>query len=259
VVAQRTEPRPLAELHAVPRHVAILMDGNGRWAQSRGMSRSEGHRAGAQAIRPVIERLGAYEVGVVTLFGFSTENWGRPRDEVQALLRLASDFVDDYLDELDQQGVQLRHLGDAEQLPGRLQKQIRRAVERTAANDRMVVNLAFNYGGRADLVAAVRRLVRERIPIEQVTDEAIACRLATAGLPDPDLLIRTGGEQRLSNFLLWQTAYAELYFTETLWPDFGANGVDAALSEYSRRQRRFGLVPGDLDAPLPGRRAPNGR
>jgi undecaprenyl diphosphate synthase len=248
----------LPRLHAVPRHVALMMDGNGRWANARSLSRSDGHRAGADAIRPVIERMGAHGVGVLTFFGFSTENWRRPRDEVQALLRLASDFVSRYLDELDERGVQLRHLGDREQLPRRLQQQIKRAVDRTAENNRIVVNLAFNYGGRADIVAAVRCLVAEGVPASQITEEALACRLATAGLPEPDFVIRTGGERRLSNFLLWQAAYAELYFTETLWPDFGPPEVDAALVEYSRRHRRFGMVPGDLED-RPGGRDTNHR
>ena len=243
---------PLPQLHVVPRHVAIIMDGNGRWATARGLGRADGHRAGAQTIRPVMERFGQHGVSVLTLFGFSTENWGRPSSEVRSILRLGRDFIDNHLDELDEAGVQLRHLGDLDRLPGWLRGRVEKAVDRTRDNSKMVLNLAFNYGGRADIVEAVQRLIRDGVAAEAVTEEAIACRLATAGQPDPDLLIRTGGEARISNFLVWQATYAEYYFTDTLWPDFDAERVDAALVEFSRRQRRFGLVPnGDDAAPLP--------
>jgi len=234
---------PPPRLHVVPRHVAIIMDGNGRWAQTRGLGRAEGHRAGAEAIRPVMERFGQHGVEVLTLFGFSTENWGRPRTEVQSILKLGRDFIDNHLDELDEAGVQLRHLGDLERLPGFLRGRVEKAVARTSHNEKLILNLAFNYGGRADIVEAVRQLIRDGVAADDVTEEAIACRLATAGLPEPDLLIRTGGEARISNFLVWQATYAEYYFTDTLWPDFNAEQIDAALVEFSRRQRRFGLVP----------------
>jgi undecaprenyl diphosphate synthase len=236
---------PLPALAARPEHVAIIMDGNGRWAQAHAQSRSEGHRAGAQAIRPVIERLGEHGVGVLTLFGFSTENWGRPRTEVETILKLGAEFIDTYTDELDERGVRLQHLGDPERLPGWLRRRVQKAVDRTAGNDTMVVNLAFNYGGRADILQAVQRLVAEGARPDQITEEAIASRLTTAGLPDVDLLIRTGGERRVSNFLVWQATYAELYFTDVYWPDFDALQVDRALEEFSRRTRRFGLVPSD--------------
>jgi len=238
-------PRALPALAARPRHVAIIMDGNGRWAEARGLGRSEGHRAGAEAIGPVIERLGEHGVEVLTLFGFSTENWCRPRAEVQMILRLGGEFIDRHLDELHRRGVRLRHLGDPTRLPGVLQRRVRHAVERTAANDRMIVNLAFNYGGRADIVAAVRQLVQEGVPAAGITEDAINERLATAGLPEPDLLIRTGGERRVSNFLVWQSSYSEYYFTDLQWPDFDAAAVDAALLEYARRRRRFGRVADD--------------
>jgi undecaprenyl diphosphate synthase len=221
------------------------MDGNGRWAAARNLKRSDGHRAGAEAILPVVERLGGYDVGVLTLFGFSTENWGRPRHEVEAILRLGGEFIDRYLDELDTSGVQLRHLGDVDRLPGRLRSRMEKAIERTRNNTRMIVNVAFNYGGRADIVSAVRSLIAEGVSPDAVTEELITARLATGDLPEPDLLIRTGGEHRISNFLVWQAAYSEYYFTETLWPDFGPAEVDNALAEFSRRQRRFGLVPDD--------------
>jgi undecaprenyl diphosphate synthase len=236
----------------VPRHVAIIMDGNGRWAQSRGLGRTDGHRAGAQTIRPVMERFGQHGVDVLTLFGFSTENWGRPRTEVQSILKLGRDFIDTHLDELDEAGVQLRHLGDLDRLPGFLRGRVSKAVDRTRGNTKMILNLAFNYGGRADIVEAVQQLIRDGVAAEDVTEEAIAARLATAGLPEPDLLIRTGGEARISNFLVWQATYSEYYFTDTLWPDFDATQVDASLIEFSRRQRRFGLVPnGDDEESLP--------
>jgi len=238
---------PLPRLHVVPQHVAIIMDGNGRWAQGRGLGRADGHRAGAETIRPVMERFGQHGVEVLTLFGFSTENWGRPRTEVQSILKLGRDFIDTHLDELDEAGVQLRHLGDLDRLPGFLRGRVEKAVERTSSNSKMVLNLAFNYGGRADIVEAVQQLIRDGVPPAEVTEEAIASRLATAGLSDPDLLIRTGGEARISNFLVWQATYAEYYFTDTLWPDFRAEQVDAALVEFSRRQRRFGLVPSGDD------------
>lgn len=223
------------------------MDGNGRWASTRGLRRSEGHRAGAEAIRPVLERFGQHGVEVLTLFGFSTENWGRPRPEVQSILRLGGDFIDNHLGELNEAGVQLRHLGDLERLPGWLRKRVERAVDQTRNNSQMILNLAFNYGGRADIVSAVQQLITEGVPADEVTEEAISSRLATAELPEPDLLIRTGGEARMSNFLVWQATYSEYYFTETLWPDFGPEAIDAALIEFGNRQRRFGLVSNDGD------------
>jgi undecaprenyl diphosphate synthase len=223
------------------------MDGNGRWAEARGLSRQDGHRAGAENLRTVIERFGEHGVRVLTLFAFSTENWGRPRSEVDGIMRLASRLIDRELNTFHDAGVQLRHLGALDALPKSLQRKIRGAIARTAGNDRMIVNLAFNYGGRADIVSAVRQLVVEGVAPEAITEGAIAARLGTADLPDPDLLIRTGGEHRISNFLVWQAAYCEYHFTTTQWPDFGVAEVDAALLEYSRRRRRFGLVP-DSDA-----------
>jgi undecaprenyl diphosphate synthase len=221
------------------------MDGNGRWARGRRLPRHEGHRAGANNIRLVIERFSAHGVPMLTLFAFSTENWGRPRAEVQGLMRLGGEFVDRHLDELHRQGVQLRHIGELEDLPRGLQSKVRRAVERTAGNTRIQVNIAFNYGGRNDIMQAVRRLIADGLRAEDVTEEAISSRLSTADLPEPDLLIRTGGERRISNFLVWQAAYAEYHFSQALWPDFGAAEVDAALLEFSGRQRRFGLVTED--------------
>ena len=245
VVEPAIAPPPLPEIARLPCHVAIVMDGNGRWARRRRLPRHEGHRAGANNIRTVIARFSAQGVPLLTLFAFSTENWGRPRAEVQGLLRLGGEFVDRHLDELHRQGVRLRHIGALEDLPRGLQSKVRRAVERTAHNDRIQVNIAFNYGGRTDIIQAVRRLIADGVRPEDVTEDAISTRLATSDLPEPDLLIRTGGEHRISNFLVWQAAYAEYHFTDALWPEFGPAEVDAALVEYSGRQRRFGLVSED--------------
>jgi len=231
-----------AGISPLPQHVAIIMDGNGRWAEARGKKRQDGHRAGAEQVRPVIERFAQHGVGVVTLFAFSTENWGRPKDEVDGIMRLAGRIIDRHLGALDQAGARLQHIGDPAGLPRDLRRKVESAVGRTVGNSRIVVNLAFNYGGRADIVQAVQRLAIEGVAPDAITAEAIEARLATAGLPEPDLLIRTGGEHRISNFLVWQAAYSEYYFTPVLWPDFGAEAVDAALIEFSNRRRRFGLV-----------------
>lgn len=236
-------PRP--KLRNRPDHVAIIMDGNGRWAVERGLSRQQGHRAGAERIRSVLERFAEHEIPLLTLFAFSTENWGRPRTETDYLLRLAGRTIDRELDALHDAGIRLQHIGDLAAVPDALRRRVGAAVKLTAGNNRMTVNLAFNYGGRADVVQAVRQLVADGVAPSEVTEEAITCRLATADMPSPDLLLRTGGEYRISNFLVWQAAYAEYYFTPTLWPDFGPADVDAALVEFSRRRRRFGLVSGN--------------
>jgi undecaprenyl diphosphate synthase len=236
---------PLPALAVKPQHVAIIMDGNGRWAQSRGLSRSDGHRAGADAIRPVIRRFAEHGVPIITLFGFSTENWGRPRTEVETILKLGAEFIDSHLDELNENGIRVAHLGATDRLPIWLRRRVRKAVEATAQNDGLLVNLAFNYGGRDEILDAVRQMIQDGLKPSDVTPEALEARLTTAGLPDVDLLVRTGGERRVSNFLVWQSTYAEYHFTEKYWPDFDADEVDAALVEFARRQRRFGLVPSD--------------
>ena len=232
----------LPALSAKPKHVAIIMDGNGRWAQARGLSRSDGHRAGAEAIRPVIRRFAEHEVPVITLFGFSTENWGRPRTEIETILKLGAEFIDSHLDELNENGVRVAHLGGTDRLPIWLRRRVKKAVEATAHNTGILVNLAFNYGGRDEILDAVKQMLADGLKPSQVTSEALEARLTTAGLPDVDLLVRTGGEQRVSNFLVWQSTYAEYHFTQKYWPDFDADEVDAALIEFARRQRRFGLV-----------------
>jgi undecaprenyl diphosphate synthase len=237
-VRQTTEKSPAR----VPTHVAIIMDGNGRWAAQRGLSRQAGHRAGTENIRRVIEAFGDRGVKYLTLFAFSTENWGRPKKEVDALLRLLGRVINREINTLHEKGVRLRHIGRLDPLSQRLQKKVQEAIELTKNNQRMTVSVAFNYGGRAEILDAVRHIVADGLPPERIDEEVFRSYLYTAGLPDPDLIIRTAGELRLSNFLLWQSAYAEYYFTPLYWPDFDAAEVDQALEAYGHRQRRFGMV-----------------
>jgi undecaprenyl diphosphate synthase len=235
------EPR-LLEIANLPQHVAIIMDGNGRWARERGLSRQAGHRAGTENIRRAIETLARYQVPILTLYAFSTENWSRPKREVQALIRLIGHFIDRELKALDENGVRLRHLGNLDPLPPDLRRRVEEAIEQTKGNDRITVNVAFNYGGRAEIIEAVQRIVRDGVPADRIDEELFSSYLSTAGLPDADLIIRTAGEMRLSNFLLWQSAYAEYYSTPTYWPDFGTEEIERALLAFSQRQRRFGGV-----------------
>jgi undecaprenyl diphosphate synthase len=237
-------PRDKRPAHArVPRHVAIIMDGNGRWAQQRGLSRQQGHRAGTENIRRIIQAFGERGVKVLTLYAFSTENWTRPRREVSALMRLIPRVIDRELQELHRNGVRLVHVGDMTPLDERLRRKVEDAIALTKDNKRMTVALAFNYGGRAEIVDAVQRIVAERVPADRIDEALLSAHMYTAGLPEPDLLIRTAGDMRISNFLLWQSAYAELYFTPTLWPDFDEAEIDRALDAYAQRERRFGGVP----------------
>lgn len=232
----------------VPAHVAIIMDGNGRWAETRGLPRAAGHRAGRDAIRPTIE--GCREIGVriLTLYAFSTENWQRPPDEVGALMELLHESLIQEAEELHRSGVRLRMSGDLEAMSPEIRDEIARVEALTRENQALVLNFALNYGGRAELVRASRhiaaRVLQGGLPVDAIDESAIAAGLYTVGLPDPDLIIRTGGEQRLSNFLLWQAAYAELYFDDVYWPDFDRDHLFAAIAEYQRRQRRFGGTPG---------------
>ncbi|MGB4862521.1 MAG: polyprenyl diphosphate synthase [Tepidiformaceae bacterium] len=233
----------------VPRHVAVIMDGNGRWATQRGLPRAAGHRAGTENIRRVIERFADHGVQYLTLYAFSTENWNRPQREVRMLIRLLRYFIKRELNNLHKNGIRLQMLGHLETLPDWLQKQVDDAIHLTADNERMTLNICFSYGGRDDIMMAVQAMMRAELTASEVTEEAISEHLSTAGAPDPDLLIRTGGDMRISNFLLWQAAYAELYFTDTYWPDFGREDTDIALAEYGRRKRKFGaLLPEDLEA-----------
>jgi len=230
-------------LTVVPTHVAVIMDGNGRWARERGLPRLAGHQAGTENIRTIIEGCVEFGVKILTLYAFSTENWGRPEEEVQGLMHLLQEVIERETRHLHENGVRLRHLGSLAGLSPELRKQVQEAVELTKNNTRLTVNVAFNYGGRAEIVQAVRRMLVECVPPEAVTEEAFESYLYTAGLPDPDLIIRTGGEMRLSNFLLWQAAYAEYWTTPTYWPDFSKDDLYQALCDFGRRQRRFGRVP----------------
>ncbi len=230
-------------LERIPSHVGIIMDGNGRWAQRRGLPRLAGHRAGVENIRRVLEASVRFGIEIVTIYAFSTENWGRPRSEVQGLLNLLYRALQDEVAKLHQNGVRLRHIGRLERLPDNLRQGVLEAIELTKNNDRIVLNVAFDYGGRVEIVDAVRKIIRDGLPPERITDEVFASYLYTAGQPDPDMIIRTGGEYRLSNFLLWQAAYAEYYSTPVYWPDFDEAELYKALVEFNRRERRFGLVP----------------
>ncbi len=216
------------------------MDGNGRWAEQRGLHRLDGHRAGVKNIRSIIEYLNEYQVKCVTLYGFSTENWKRPEDEVKGLFHLLAEAIDKETRELHKRGVRLRHIGCLDGLSHSLQLAVNRAVELTKNNTGMTLSLAFNYGGRIEILDAVRHLIAEGIPPQNIDEKLFNSYLYTADLPDVDLLIRTGGELRISNFLIWQAAYSEYYFTKVLWPDFGKKDIDKALLSYSQRQRRFG-------------------
>ncbi len=227
-------------LPRVPNHVGIIMDGNGRWARQRGMRRIAGHRAGVENLRRVLRAAVELHIPIVTLYAFSTENWSRPQDEVRGLLRLFAEALEREVDELHKNGVQLRHIGDLTPLSETLQKQIRAAVDLTHNNDRLVANIAFNYGGRWEITEAVRAIVREQIPVEQITQDVINAHLCTAGLPDVDLIIRTSGEYRISNFMLWQGAYAEYYISPLYWPDFDKDELYRALKTFSERDRRYG-------------------
>jgi undecaprenyl diphosphate synthase len=216
------------------------MDGNGRWAAARGLPVAEGHRAGARALRRTVEA--AIDLGIESLavYAFSTENWARPEDEVVSILELMAETIDRELPDLAEQGVRTRFFGRRDRVPDALREKMARLEAETAHKDRLGLWIAFDYGGRAELVEAARRLVADGISAEDVTDETLAARLSAPELPDPDLLIRTSGEERISNFLLWQLAYSELVFTETLWPDFGEDDLRSALEEFAQRGRRFG-------------------
>ncbi len=224
----------------LPRHVAIIMDGNRRWARERGLAELDGHAAGVEAIRTLLRHAVRRRVPVVTVYAFSRENWARSDDEVRGLFALLEHAIRSETAELKEQGVRIRLLGRLDELPDDTRRSIGEALEETAGGERLLLNVAFNYAGRTELVDAVRRIVAGGIAADAIDEATIDEALYTAGLPDPDLVIRTGGEQRLSNFLIWQTAYAELYTTEVLWPDFGADAFDAALLDFASRTRRFG-------------------
>ena len=231
---------PLLPSDELPRHVAIIMDGNRRWARQRHLSELDGHAAGVEAIRELLRHAVRRGVPVMTLYAFSRENWARSDEEVTGLFGLLEAAVRSETAELRAQGVRIRLLGRLDELPQATRESIEEALGATAGGGRLLLNIAFNYAGRTELVDAFRRLAASGVPAEEIDEAAISASLYTAGLPDPDLVIRTGGEQRLSNFLIWQSAYAELYTCEALWPDFGPDAFDAALLEFARRHRRFG-------------------
>jgi undecaprenyl diphosphate synthase len=227
-------------IEALPRHVAIVMDGNRRWARRRGVSEGEGHAAGVDAIRPIVERAGDLGIEALSIFAFSRENWGRGDDEVGILFALMEAAIRREVPDLVRQGVRVRILGRLDELPSTTRESIGEAISATGSGKRLTLNIAFNYSGRSEIVDAVRRGLADGLAPAQMDEDAIGDRLYTADLPALDLLIRTGGEQRISNFLIWQAAYAELYFSDRLWPDFDPAEFDAALAEYARRSRRFG-------------------
>jgi undecaprenyl diphosphate synthase len=226
----------------IPLHVAIIMDGNGRWAISRGLPRLAGHRAGTENLRRIIRASVEFGVKYLTIYAFSTENWGRPAEEVQGLMGILRDVIDRELDELHQEGVRLCHIGRLENLAPKLQAKVLKAVDLTKNNTQLILNIAWNYGGRDEIVYAIERIIRDGIAPEDVNDKLVSRYLFTAGIPDPDLVIRTSGELRVSNFLIWQAAYSEWYVTPTYWPDFDREEYRRALEAFAQRDRRFGGV-----------------
>jgi undecaprenyl diphosphate synthase len=229
-------------VRALPTHVAVIMDGNGRWAVDRGLSRSEGHRAGTENLRSVLKSFVAHGIKYVTLFTFSTENWARPQDEVSIIMELLGEVIDRETMRLHEDGIRIKHIGQLNRLPPALRNSIRKSVELTRDNEVLTLSVAFDYGGREEILNAVRSIVADRVAPEKISAELLQGYLYTSELPDPDLIIRTGGEMRLSNFLLWQAAYAEYYSTPVLWPDFGEEELAGALTAFSQRKRRYGRV-----------------
>ncbi|MCH7586430.1 MAG: isoprenyl transferase [Chloroflexi bacterium] len=226
----------------IPQHVAIIMDGNGRWARERNLPRLAGHRQGVKNLRRVLEACGEFGIKYLTIFAFSTENWERPKDEVRGLINILEGVIDTELDVMNERGVQLRHLGRLDGLSEGLQAKVRKAVELTKNNNRLHLSIAWNYGGRDEIVQAVEKIAAAGFDAEAITEELISRHLYTSEMPDPDLIIRTSGEQRVSNFLIWQGAYAEWIVTPKYWPDFGREELLEALIEYAERERRFGRV-----------------
>jgi undecaprenyl diphosphate synthase len=223
-----------------PRHVAIIMDGNGRWARQRGLPRIAGHEAGTENIRRITTRAAEIGIEYLTLWAFSTENWRRPEDEVQGILRILAGAIESETGELHRQGARLLHIGSLDGLPPELAQSVRDAIELTRNNSRITLTLAFNYGGRAEIIHAVQEMLRDGVSPDNVTEESFSRYLYTADMPDPDLVVRTSGEYRTSNFLIWQAAFAEYHFTQTYWPDFGPDDLDIAVADFVSRERRFG-------------------
>lgn len=233
----------------VPAHVAIIMDGNGRWAYSRGLDRLQGHEAGTENIRRILRHAAKRGVKYLTIWAFSTENWRRPEEEVSGLMEILGRTLISETEELHRQGAQLRHIGDLSALAPQLQESVNEAMRLTAENDRIVLTIAFNYGGRQELIHAAKRMITEGVDADSITEETFGNYLYMPELPEPDLIIRTSGEYRLSNFLLWQGAYSELFFTPRYWPDFSEDDFDDALNDYTHRERRFGATSAQVQAP----------
>jgi len=235
--------KPKADLPPqVPQHIAIIMDGNGRWARARGLPRLAGHRAGTENLRRIIEACVEFGVKYLTIYAFSTENWGRPAEEVDGLMGIFDEVFNRELAELHRQGARLRHIGQLDGVRKSLREKVIKGIELTKNNSRLVLCVAFNYGGRDEIVQAIQAMLKDGVKSEEVTEALVSRYLFTADLPDPDLVIRTSGERRMSNFLIWQTAYAEWVFPEAYWPDFGREQLLEAIQEFSRRERRYGLV-----------------
>jgi undecaprenyl diphosphate synthase len=237
---------------AVPRHIAVIMDGNGRWAAKRALPRPAGHRMGVKAVKEIVENCARRGVQVLTLFAFSSENWKRPREEVTMLMGRFLEALDTEVDELHKNGIRVRFVGNLEQLSTAIRDRMTNAMQLTQSNTRMTLVVAIAYGGRWDIAKAAQELARRcvagEMSVDAVDEASLGALMTINDLPEPDLLIRTGGEQRISNFLLWQMAYTELYFCDTLWPDFGAEELDAAIAHFGRRQRRFGLTPSQVES-----------
>ncbi|MBC7814125.1 MAG: di-trans,poly-cis-decaprenylcistransferase [Burkholderiales bacterium] len=246
-VPEKTDT-PILEPDRVPKHVAIIMDGNGRWAKSHGLPRTEGHRRGTDNLRRILESSVEFGIEILTIYAFSTENWRRPPLEVRLLMGILEMVIDRELKELHANGVQIRHIGEMDGIDPKLQRKILYACDYTKDNTRLILNVAFNYGGRDEIVHAVRRIINAGIPADQVDAALIGKYLYTGDLPDPDLIIRTSGELRVSNFLIWQGAYSEYYATSVYWPDFSKEELHKALVEYGHRKRRFGQTDDQLEA-----------
>ena len=242
MVKKMATPSTTKKNSQVPNHLAIIMDGNGRWAEQCGLLRFEGHQTGTQNIRTISKCLNQHHLKYVTLYGFSTENWNRPEDEVNSLFYLFEESLNKYTAELQENNIKLRHLGHPEGLPQSLQIAINKAIELTKNNTGMTLSFALNYGGRLEILDAVRHIIADGIPTQNINERLFNSYLYTAGLPDVDLVIRTSGEFRISNFLMWQAVYSEYYFTEVLWPDFNQKELEKALLAYSQRRRRFGRL-----------------
>jgi undecaprenyl diphosphate synthase len=236
---------PKFEFTRIPEHIAIIMDGNGRWAMARGLPRLAGHKAGTENLRQIIRAAVEFGVKYLTIYAFSTENWRRPQDEVSGLMMIIEDVIERELTELHEQGVQLRHIGRLEGLRPQLIKKVNDAIQLTKNNNRLVLCIAFNYGGRDEITCAIRRMLDDKLDPSEVSEEMVSQYLFTSGIPDPDLVIRTSGEMRISNFLIWQAAYSELYVTPTYWPDFNKGELRKAILEYGLRDRRYGKVSSD--------------